>query len=253
MENIFDTHAHYDDGSFKSDQNDILEYIKNNGVCNVINVGADLKSSQNSVNLSKKYDFIYAAVGVHPYDADKLPENYLEILKGFLKEKKTVAVGEIGLDYHNDECPKDIQMKVFEDQLKLAKSLDFPVIIHSRDAHEDTLKILEKHRPKGVIHCFSGSLELAENIINLGMYIGLGGVVTFKNAKKAKEVAKNIPLDRLVLETDAPYMAPTPFRGKRCNSSLITYTAKEIASLRNIKVEELLIQTRKNAEKLFLK
>lgn len=251
MENIFDTHAHYDDNAFSEDSLEILETLKKNGVCNVINVGADMESSKSSVELSQKYDFLYAAVGVHPYSADKLPSKYLDTLEKWSKLPKTVAIGEIGLDYHTENCQKEFQIKVFKEQLELAKSVGLPVIIHSRDAHADTLDILKKYRPKGVVHCFSGSKELADEIIKLGMYIGLGGVVTFKNAKKAQEVARSISLENLVLETDAPYMAPEPFRGKRCDSTLIKYTALKIAELKNIDVNYLLSKTKENAETLF--
>lgn len=251
MNNIFDTHAHYDDDAFKDDAEKILNSLQAYGVCNVINVGADLESSKNSVNLSQNYDFVCAAVGIHPYSANDLPSDYLAQLENLCKKNKTVAIGEIGLDYHNNSCPKETQIKVFQEQLELAAKLDLPVIIHSREAHEDTLKILKSYKPSGVVHCFSGSLEMTKEIIKLKMHIGLGGVVTFKNAKHTQDVAKNIPLESLLLETDAPYMAPAPFRGQRCDSSLIKYTAQKIAELRKISVENLLRATRQNAEKLF--
>lgn len=253
IKDIFDTHAHYDDKAFDADRISVIEKLKKQGVCNVINVGADLETSQNSVDFSTQYDFIYAAVGVHPYVANDLPSDYLVLLENLCQNTKTVAIGEIGLDYHNNACPKEIQKKVFREQLELAQKLKLPVIIHSRNAHEDTLNILKEYRPKGVVHCFSGSLELANEIIKLGMHIGLGGVVTFKNAKNAQAVAKNIPLTHLLLETDAPYMAPEPYRGTRCDSSLIKYIAQKIAELRNMNIDELLKVTRENAENLFFK
>lgn len=251
MENIFDTHAHYDDTAFDGDRESIIKKLKENGVCNVINVGADLKTSQNSINLSREYDFIYAAVGVHPYDVQNLEEDYLDKLKDMCKWKKVVAIGEIGLDYHMDDCNKKAQEKIFKEQIELSKTLNLPIIIHNREAHNDTMNIIKEYRPKGVIHCFSGSKEMAKEVIKLGMYIGLGGVVTFKNAKNALEVAKTIPLENLVLETDAPYMAPVPFRGKRCDSTLIKFTAQKIAEIRNMDLDELLFKTKQNAKKLF--
>ena len=251
MENIFDTHAHYDDEAFNEDRESVIKDLKENGVCNVINVGADLKSSQNSIDLSKKYDFIYAAVGVHPYDATNLKDDYLDKLKDMCKWKKVVAIGEIGLDYHMEDCNKEAQKKIFKEQIELSKTLDLPIIIHNREAHEDTMNIIKEYKPKGVIHCFSGSKEMAKEVIKLGMYIGLGGVVSFKNAKNAVEVAKTIPIERLILETDAPYMAPVPFRGKRCDSTLIKYTAQKIAEIRNMSLDELLLKTKENAKSLF--
>ena len=248
---IFDTHAHYDDKSYDKDRNQLLMSMYEEGVCNIINVGFDEQTSKNSIDLSEKYPFIYAAVGVHPHEVSKASDNYLEVIKSFLQNDKVVAIGEIGLDYHYDLSPRDEQKKAFEDQLKLAKELDIPVIIHNREAHEDTLTLLKKYKPRGVVHCFSGSEEMSKEIIKLGMYIGLGGAVTFKNAKNPVLVAKSVPLDRLVLETDAPYMAPVPFRGKRCDSSMIMETAKVIAGVRGMDVYDLLESTKENAQKFF--
>ena len=253
--NIFDSHAHYDDPAFDSDRDILLEQIFSEDICNVINVGCNIEGSRRSVALSRKYPQIFAAVGVHPQEILKEPENFIDAIESLCKkEKKIVAIGEIGLDYHYDDAPPaDLQKEAFEMQLTLAKNLDLPVIIHSRDATRDTLVLLKKHKPVGVVHCFSGSLETANEILNLGMYIGLGGTVTFKNAKNQPAVAQSIPIDRLLLETDAPYMAPVPFRGKRCDSSLIKYTAAKICELRNIPLEELLHNTKINAERLFLR
>ncbi|MGN1195268.1 MAG: TatD family hydrolase, partial [Acutalibacteraceae bacterium] len=223
--NIFDTHAHYDDEKFDGDRAEVLSLVKNNGVCKIIDCGCDLKSSLAAVKLSKDYDFIYAAVGVHPHEAEEACEDdFLQIQKLY-SNPKIVAVGEIGLDYHYDFSPRDKQIEVFERQLILANELNLPVIVHDREAHEDMMNLLKKHRPKGVVHCFSGSAESAREIVSLGMYIGLGGAVTFKNARKPLEVAAYVPDDRLLLETDCPYMAPVPFRGKRCDSSMIPYSA----------------------------
>jgi len=253
MSKIFDTHAHYDDKAFDPDREELLNRLFSSDICNVINVGCSVEASKKSVELSLKYPQIFAAVGVHPLEIKDSPENYIDILKKLSSNEKVVAIGEIGLDYHYDDAPSDeIQKQVFELQLRLAKDLDFPVIIHSRESTLDTLNILKKYKPKGVVHCFSGSLESAQEILDIGMYIGLGGTVTFKNAKNPINVAKHIPIDRLLLETDAPYMSPTPFRGKRCDSSLIKYTAEKICEIRNIKFDYLLETTKNNARTLFL-
>lgn len=248
---IFDTHAHYDDERFNEDRDSLLKELHRDLVINILNAGTNLNTSQDSVSLANSYDFISAAVGIHPFYANDLPADYIDIVCKYSKDKKVVAIGEIGLDYHYEDYNKNLQVKIFEDQLKLANDLNLPVIIHERDAHLDTLNLLKKYKPKGVVHCFSGSLELANEIISLGMYIGLGGVVTFKNAVKTVKVAQEIPIDRILLETDAPYMAPTPFRGKRCDSSMILYTAAKIAEIRNIKTADLLKQTLHNAKSLF--
>lgn len=248
---IFDSHAHYDDKVFNEDRDVLLKELPSKGVCGVVNCSADLSESRESVSLADKYDYIFAAVGVHPHGAENLDENYLEELKKLAGHKKVVAIGEIGLDYHYDFSPRDIQKKIFEEQIKLALDLDLPVIIHDREAHKDTMDLLKKYRPKGVIHCFSGSVEMAREVIDLGMYIGLGGAVTFKNAKNPILVAKEIPLTSMLIETDAPYMTPVPFRGKRCDSSHIYYTAEKIAEVRGVTKEEILEYTRKNALNLF--
>ncbi len=247
---IFDSHAHYDDEAFDADRDELLTRLFSEDVCGIINVGCNLETSKKSVELARKYPLIWAAVGVHPHDAKEVPANYLEELASLSSEPKVVAIGEIGLDYHYDFSPREVQKKVFEEQLKLAKDLDLPVIIHNREAHGDTLELLKKYCPKGVVHCFSGSLEMADEIIKLGMYIGLGGAVTFKNAKNPVLVAKNISLDRILLETDCPYMAPVPHRGKRCDSSMIKLTAEKLAAERGVSVEEILSAARKNAVKL---
>ena len=249
--NIFDTHAHYDDEKFNGDRAEVLSFVKANGVSRIIDCGCDLKSSLAAVNLSEEYDFIYAAVGVHAHEADEAAEKDFAEIEKLYAHKKVVAVGEIGLDYHYDFSPRERQLEVFERQLILANKLDLPVIIHDREAHEDTLRLLKKHRPKGVVHCFSGSVESAKEVLSLGMYIGLGGAVTFKNAKKPVEVAKFVPDDYLLLETDCPYMAPVPYRGKRCDSSMIASTAELIASVRNTDAQTLIDCCHENADRLF--
>jgi len=248
---IFDSHAHYDDAKFDEDRDELISSLPSKGIIGVINCGADLKSSAQSVKLSEKYDYIYAAVGVHPHEAKNFGDDTLNELRRLAANKKVVAIGEIGLDYYYDFSPREKQIEVFEKQLILAAELNLPVIIHNRDAHEDTLNILKKHRPKGVLHCFSGSAETAREIVKLGMFIGLGGAVTFKNAKKPLEVAATVPDEFLLIETDAPYMAPVPFRGKRCDSAMIPYTAEKIAEVRNTTAQEFLNLTAENAKRLF--
>ncbi len=251
MNNIFDSHAHYTDKAFNDDRENMLGSLTESGICGVINCGADIESSVFSLELAKEYPFIYAACGIHPEEVDNLPENYIEILRGLLKNEKCIAVGEIGLDYYWRKDNKELQKKVFEEQLRLAKELDLPVIIHDREAHEDTLDILKKYKPKGVLHCFSGSVETAKEILKLGMYIGFGGALTFKNARKAVEVAEMLPIERLLLETDCPYMAPVPMRGKRNNSTYIPYVAEKVAEIKGINSQEVLDITNENARNLF--
>ena len=250
-QNIFDTHAHYDDSRFDEDRDELLSSLSEKGVAHIVNCGCDLKSSLTTLALAEKYDFIYAAVGVHAHEAEEATDEDLQKIAELYKNKRVVAVGEIGLDYHYDFSPRERQLEVFEAQLALANELELPVIIHDREAHEDTMKLLKKHRPKGVVHCFSGSAEMAKEILKLGMYIGLGGAVTFKNAVKPVEVAKMLPLDRLLLETDAPYMTPVPFRGTRCDSAHIAYTAEKIAEIKGIDVQELIDVCSENAKRLF--
>jgi len=249
---IFDSHAHYDDAAFDEDRSAVLAGLPGRGICNVINCGADLDSSRTSIQLAADYPYIYAAVGIHPECVKDAPENYPEQLEELLHRDKVVAVGEIGLDYHfEDNAPRDVQKAAFENQILLAKKHRLPIIVHDRDAHGDTMEILRKHKPSGVVHCFSGSVEMAMECVRLGMYIGLGGAVTFKNARVPVEVAAAVPLERMLMETDCPYMAPVPFRGKRNDSTLIAYTAARIAEIRGITSEELLTVTRGNAENLF--
>ena len=248
---IFETHAHYDDDRFNDDRDAVIASLPLNGIEKVINVGASIESTKSTLRLAEKYDFIYAAVGVHPSDIGDLNEETLEWLDMAAKHEKVVAVGEIGLDYHYDFSPRERQIEIFERQLILANKLNLPVIVHDREAHEDTMNLLKKHRPKGVVHCFSGSAEMAKEIVKLGMYIGIGGAVTFKNAKNLPEVIKNTPLDKLLLETDAPYMTPVPYRGKRCDSAHIAYTAEKIAEVKGMDVQELIDICNDNAKKLF--
>ena len=249
--NIFDSHAHYDDEQFDTDRAELLGSFKEKGISGVVCCGVDIPTSEFAVELSRKYDFVYSAVGFHPLDNDEYREGDLEKIKELAADNKCVAIGEIGLDYHYEKESREIQLELLEKQIILANELDMPVIIHDRESHEDTLKLLKKHTPKGVVHCFSGSAEMAAEIVKLGMYIGLGGAVTFKNARKPLEVAACVPADRLVIETDCPYMTPVPFRGQRCDSSFIPYTARVIAGVRGVSEDEILDLTRKNANTLF--
>lgn len=249
--NIFDSHAHYTDKAFNEDREIMLGSLKESGVCGIINCGADIESSVSSVDLASKYDYIYAACGIHPEEADKTPENYIDILRDLAKNEKCVAIGEIGLDYYWRQDTKDLQKELFEKQILLSKELDLPIIVHDREAHGDTMEILKKHRPKGVLHCFSGSPETATEVLKLGMYIGLGGALTFKNARKAVEVAQMLPLDRLLLETDCPYMAPVPMRGKRNNSGYIPFIAEKVAEIKGIDPQSVLDVTTENTKRLF--
>ena len=250
---IFDSHAHYDDNAFENDLTDTVWQMKTNGVVGIINGGVNYESSAKIVELSKRFDIFYSAVGVHPEDLYSGEKFSSDKLLNLVRDPKTVAIGEIGLDYHWDTHPADFQKVWFEAQLDFAKQVNLPVIIHDREAHGDTLELLKKHKPKGVLHCFSGSNEMAKEILKLGMYIGVGGVVTFKNARKTVEVVKELPLDRLLLETDAPYLSPEPFRGKRCKSDLIYFTARRIAEIKEIAVEEVLKASIENIKTLFNK
>lgn len=249
--NIFDTHSHYDDRKFDPDRDELLNNLQSQGVSLVVSCGCDIDTTQFNFDLAQKYDYIYFAAGFHPENLDGASLDDLSVIEKFAKNEKCVAIGEIGLDYHWMASTKEVQKQFFEKQIKLAKKLDMPVIVHDREAHGDTLDILKKTKPKGVLHCFSGSREMAQEIIKIGMYIGLNGVVTFNNARKSLEVAKDIPLDRLVLETDCPYLAPVPMRSKRNDSSYICYIAEKIASLLEMDTQKLIDITNENAKNLY--
>lgn len=252
MNNIFDTHAHYADRAFDEDRYELLEKLPEMGVKYIMLASSSVKDTAENAAIAQKYGYIYAASGVHPESVDENPENYLDIVRETaLSSPKIKAIGEIGLDYHYDGYSREKQLKLFEEQLILAKELDLPVIVHSRDACEDTLNMLKKHRPRGVVHCFSGSAETAKEIIKLGMYIGFTGVLTFKNAKKALKALEEVPLDKLLLETDCPYMAPVPFRGKRCDSSMIAYTAAAAAEIKGIDTQEIIDITCENGKRFY--
>lgn len=250
---IFDTHAHYDDEQFDTDRDQLLASMEAGGVGTIVNVGASLASSRTSVSLAERYPFIYAAVGVHPDHTGELDEDKLRELRELCGQEKVVAVGEIGLDYYWDEAPREVQKRWFVRQLELARELDLPVLIHSREAAADTLEIMQEHARglEGVIHCFSYSKELAREYVRMGFFIGVGGVVTFKNGRKLKEVVEDIPLTSIVLETDCPYLAPVPNRGKRNSSLNLPYVVEEIAALKHISCEEVVAQTEENARRLY--
>ena len=249
---IFDTHAHYADSAFDSDREQVLAELPDKGVKLVMLAASSLEDSRENMLLAQKYDYIYAAAGVHPESVDETPADYIDILKEIIaSEPKIKAVGEIGLDYHYEGYDREKQIRFFREQLAFAKELDMPVIVHSRDAAEDTVEILREYRPRGVVHCFSGSAETAKEILKIGMYIGFTGVLTFKNAKKALKALEVVPLDKLLMETDCPYMSPEPYRGKRCDSSMIPYTAAKAAEIKGVSTEELLEITCRNGMKMY--
>lgn len=251
---IFESHAHYDDAKFGADREATIKKAKNVGVGCIINAASSMESSRRSIELARHHDIIYSSVGVHPHDVQDMKEKDLEILLAMSAFEKVVAVGEIGLDYYYDNVPKEIQKLWFREQVKLAVDLDMPMIIHSREASKDTYDLLfesEGHRVGGVIHCFSGSLETAKRYVDLGYYLGIGGVITFNNAKKLVEVVKAIPLEHLLVETDAPYLTPTPHRGKRNDSSYLPEVIHKIAEIKGLTPEEVERVTWANGCRLF--
>lgn len=245
---IFDSHAHYDDAKFDDEREALLAELPSHGVCGVVNCGCDTASSKTGLGLADSYGYIYAAVGIHP---ENIGGGTVNEIRTLAKHQKCVAIGEIGLDYYWVSDNKEQQKELFSQQLELANEINKPVIVHDRDAHSDTLELLKKHRPKGVVHSFSGSTEMAKEILKLGMYIGIGGVITFKSAKKLPEVVKMLPEDRFLLETDAPYLTPVPYRSKINNSAMIYLTAQKIAEIRNTDTAHILATARENAKNLF--
>ena len=250
---LFDTHAHMDDHAFDADRAQLLQSLPQQGLELVMNPGCSLESSRNACALARQYDYIYAAVGSHPDVADEVNAAVLDEYRRLVRDNpKVKAIGEIGLDYHYEDIPRDIQKPAFRAQMALAAELDLPVIVHERDAHEDGMKIVEEFPTvKGVFHCYSGSAEMAKWLIARGWYIGFTGVLTFKNARKAIEVASSIPIDRLVLETDCPYMAPEPFRGKRNDPGKLYRMAERLAQIRGMTVEEIHTITTENGKRLY--
>ena len=252
MAYIVDTHAHYDDTAFNEDRFALLDSLPGKGVQTVIHAATDPDSARFGLTLADRYPYFRVAVGIHPEAAHRVQPDWLPQLEALARDSRVCAIGEIGLDYHyEDGSPRQVQIDLLRRQLEIAERLQLPVILHDRDAHEDMLTLLQEYRPRGVVHCFSGSVEMMRQVTALGLYIGLGGVTTFKNARRPAAVAAAVPDNRLLLETDAPYMAPEPYRGQRCDSSLIAYTAAHIAQLRGIDTDTLLQQTAHNARQLF--
>jgi TatD DNase family protein len=251
---LFDSHAHIDDGRFDRDRDDVIRTAKENGIAYILNPGACFETSVRAVELAQEYDIIYAAVGVHPHNAKDMDDITLELLRGLSKKPKVKAIGEIGLDFHYDHSPRDLQRKWFRKQIQLAHEVKLPIIIHDREANEEVFKILkeEKAFDTGVVmHCYSGSAELARQYIRLGAYISIAGPITYNNARKTVEVVRNIPLEYLFIETDSPYLTPVPHRGKRNDSSNVRYVAEKVAEIKGIEVDEVALKTTENAKKFF--
>ncbi len=253
---IIDTHAHYDDKAFEEDRTEVLESMAGEGIGRIVNIGSSLGACKRTIQLMEQYDFIYGALGIHPTDSGELTESDIEWLKEQCALEKCVAIGEIGLDYYWDEPDREIQKKWFVRQLELAKEVRLPVVIHSRDAAQDTVDIMKAEQAQeigGVVHCYSYSRELAKTFLDMGFYFGIGGVVTFNNGRKLKEVVEYLPMDRIVLETDSPYLAPVPFRGKRNDSRKLSYVVEQIANIKGISLEEVQQITTQNAYNLYPK
>lgn len=251
---IFDTHAHYDDEQFDEDRRELLLSMKENGIGNIVNVGANMASSLESLKLANEYDFIYASVGVHPSDSAELDEEKMISLRKISEDSRCVAIGEIGLDYYWPDPDHDTQKRWFREQIKLAREVDLPVIIHSREAALDTVTILKEENAAevgGVVHCFSYSKEVAIECVKMGFFIGIGGVLTFKNARKLIETAMALPMDRILLETDCPYLAPVPYRGKRNSSLYLKYVVEKLSEIKGISPEEIIDITEQNARRMY--
>lgn len=253
---IFDTHAHYDDEAFDKDRDKLLKSMNEAGVAFIVNVGASIDSTRKALELAGKYSFLYAAIGVHPSETKGMTKDDLSWLKEKAADPKVVAIGEIGLDYYWPDPDKAIQKKWFEEQLQMASETGLPIIVHSRDAAQDTLEILkgwQKEKIRGVIHCFSYAKEIAREYLNMDYYFGIGGVLTFKNAKKLIEAVEYIPMNRILLETDCPYLAPEPYRGKRNQSTYIDLVAERLAEIKKIRKEEVLTATMQNAKEFYFR
>lgn len=251
---IVDSHAHYDDEQFDADRDKVLEKVREKGVVRIVNPSSNIASAEKCLKLANEYDFLYTAVGIHPHDATEISNEALKKLRAMSGNKKVVAVGEIGLDYHYDFSPREIQRSCFASQISLAIELKLPLIIHDREAHKDIMDIIKAEKAYtvgGVFHCFTGSVEMAREVLDLGFYIALGGAVTFKNAKKPVEVAGYVPSDRILIETDSPYMAPVPFRGTRNDSGNLNEIIKKLAEIRNTTSEQIEEITSLNADRLF--
>ena len=250
---VFDTHAHYDSGAFNADRLEVLASMPGEGVALILNPGCELDSSRTAVELSERFSFVYAAVGVHPSDCGEWQDSWLEELKALAAHEKVKAIGEIGLDYYwKENPPREFQQQVFRKQMELAQELDLPVIIHDREAHQDCLSIVREYPGvRGVYHCYSGSLEDAKVLVKLGWMLSFTGVVTYKNARKSLEVIQWLPMDRIMIETDSPYLTPEPFRGKRNDSGKVHLVAEKIAQVKNIEAEEVARITLENGKRFF--
>ena len=251
---IFDTHAHYDDEAFDSDREELLRSLPGAGVGRVVNIAASVQSIDECLDMAHRFEHVYCALGIHPEHCGEMDDEILEKVRAGLSDSKAVAVGEIGLDYYWPEPDREIQKYWFARQLQLAAEVDMPVVIHSREAAADTMRIMKENHAErigGVVHCYSYSAELAKEFVKMGFYIGIGGVLTFKNARKLVEVAREIPLERLLLETDCPYLAPVPFRGKRNSSLYLPYVVEKLAQIKEISGEEVIRVTEENAEKMY--
>ncbi len=250
---LFDTHAHYDSRQFDADRDEVLSGLPGRGVGLVVNPGCDLPSSRKAVEIARQYPFVYAAVGIHPEDCGDWEESQLEELRRLTADPKVVAIGEIGLDYYwKENPPRELQKEVFRRQLELAQSLRLPVIVHDRDAHGDCMDLVRDYpQVTGVFHCFSGSAEMARELVARGWMISFTGVLTYQNARKAVEAVQAVPIERIMIETDSPYMAPVPFRGKRCDSGLVRYTCERLAEIKGISPEECAEITLANGKKFF--
>ena len=249
---LFDTHAHYDDEKFDADRRELLANMRAAGVGLIVDPASDIASAKKAQAIAREYDFVLFAAGVHPHEAAGAAEAYLEELRALAADPKCVAVGEIGLDYHYDFSPRDVQRRVYGEQLRLARELDKPVIVHEREAVADNLDILKAHPGvRGVIHCYSGSWETAKILLDMGFYLGFTGVVTFKNARRVLEVVEKMPLERMVIETDSPYMAPVPHRGERNSSLFVHLVAEKIAEIRGMSVGDVARVTWENGKRLF--
>ena len=250
----FESHAHYDDERFDDDRDELLASFPAEGIETVVNSSSDIASSRASIALAEKYPFFYASVGVHPHEVSKMREEDIDTLRELSKHPKVVAIGEIGLDFYYDLSPRDDQRYWFKRQLALAEELDMPVIIHSRDASQECFDIISASNVrKGVIHCYSGSAPMAQDYANMGFYIGIGGSLTFKNNKKTVEVVEKLPLEKILIETDSPYLAPVPYRGRRNDSRLLKYVVEKISEIKNVPEIDICNITKNNAVELFIK
>lgn len=249
---LFDSHAHYNDGRFLEDIDEVLGSIRENNIGYIMNACSSVDEIDYILKLAEKYDFLYASVGVHPHEVSTMEEEDIDKLKYYAKHPKVKAIGEMGLDYYYDNSPRDLQKKWFKRQIELSLELDMPIIIHDRDAHRDCLDILNEYRGvKGVFHCYSGSADMLSEVLDLGLYVAFGGSITFKKSQRPVEAAKEAPLDRILIETDCPYLTPEPYRGKRNSSLYIHLVAEKIAQIKNISVEEIERITTQNAKRCF--